>query len=261
MKAPEPDIKTHTHAIDMLKRRSMWLKFARAAGLAAIGVVLLAGEVRLAGLVALVLGGALLLIRDPLSASRFYAAEKFILTDEEKRVRAILGIDEEKTTLRFFTPNGQTALDLSASSGHADILLAPGPEDDCAHLYFDSEAGSALTLRTAFGETRMGTLRLPATCEHLAKEWAPGPFFSMKDANGRERVSLSVVSGELGHTTLDLAEGTGKAEASFYVAEAAPCLEVKEQEGFRTLLGRSPIDGRRGLVLFDKDGEIIWQAP
>ncbi len=261
MSAPELEMQTYSEAIQMLKRRNLRLKWARAGGLAVVGVLLLAGEVRLAGLVALVLGGALLLIRDPLSTSRFHAAEKFIVTDEEKRVRAVLGMDEEYTTLRFFTPNGQTALDLAASSDHAAILLAPGPEDECAHLAFDSEAGSALTLKSAFGETRMGTLRVPGAPEHLPKEWAPGPYIYMSDANGRERVFLSVVSGELGQTMLDLAGGTGKAEASFYVAEGATRLEIKEQDGFRTLLGRSPVDGLRGLVLFDKNGDIIWQAP
>ncbi len=182
MATPELDMQTYSQAAETLKRRNLRMKWARAGGLMIVGVLLLAGDVRLAGLAALVLGASLLL-REPLSASPLCAAEKFILTDNEKRVRATLGIDEEYSTLRFFSVRGQTLLDLSASSDFSSILLRPETGEESAHLAFGMKGGAMLTLTSMFDKAIMGALRVPAA-EHVATEWAPGPFISMEGASG-----------------------------------------------------------------------------
>ena len=260
MSTPEPDMQTYSEAIEMLRRRNLWMKWARAGGLVIFGVFLLAGDVRLAGLAALVLGASLLLLREPLSASPFYAAEKFILTDNQKKVRAVLGVDEEYSTLRLFSEGGDMVLDLAASSDHSTILLAPGTGKESASLSFQRETGPMLTLRGMFGEAIMGACRIPGG-EHLSTTWAPGPFVSMKDASGRSRAFLYAVSGDLGGTDFALADGSGRAEASIYVAEGGTRVEIGERGRPRTVLGRSRADALEGIVLLDKDGGVIWRAP
>jgi len=236
------------------------MKWARAGGLVIVGVLLLAGAVRLAGLAALALGGSFLLLREPLSASPCYAAEKFILTDNQKKVRAVLGVDEEYSTLRLFSEGGDMVLDLAASSDHSTILLAPGTGKESASLSFQTKTGPMLTLTGMFGRAIMGACRIPGA-EHLSAEWAPGPFVSMEDASGRSRALLYAVSGGLGGTELALADGSGRAEASIYVAEGGTHVGIGEQGRFRTILGRRRTDALEGIVLFDKDGGVIWRAP
>ncbi len=260
MSAPELEMKTYSEAIQMLKRRNLRLKWARAGGLAAVGVLLLAGEVRLAGLAALVLGGSLLLLREPLSASRFYAAEKFILTDEQRRVRAVLGIDGEYSTLRLFSEGGQPVAELSGSSKYSAVLLRPETGEEATVLSWGDQ-GAMLTLKGAWGEAVTGAFHVPGVPDDLGKEWAPGPYVQVKDANGRERVFLYVTSGEFGGTSLDFRDGTGSAEASLHVGNGAASLELKEEDASRLLLGRCRFDPSARLVLYDKNGNIMWQAP
>jgi len=74
MNTPDTEMQTYPETIDGLKRRSQRLKRAGVGLLQVTGVLLLAGEVRLAGVPLLVLGGAMLLLRIPLSNSRFNRA-------------------------------------------------------------------------------------------------------------------------------------------------------------------------------------------
>jgi hypothetical protein len=235
MNVPEPDPKAYSLAIEMLKRRNLRLKWARAGGLVVIGVLLLAGEVRVAGAAALALGGALLLMRDPLSANRFQAAEKFILTDDQERVRAVLGMDKGYTTLRYFTESGQVVLDLSGSSDHSAILLAPEAGGGHALLQFEAKWGPALTLKNSWGEVSVMAFGLPGAPEHLGAEWAPGAHISVKDASGRRRVVLEAESGDLGATRLNLTSGTGDAQISFRVDGEKTYLKLREHDVSRTL--------------------------
>jgi hypothetical protein len=111
-----------------------------------------------------------------------------------------------------------------------------------------------------FGKAIIGALRVPGA-EHLSTQWAPGPYIHMFDASGRERASLSVVSGDLGSTSFAVADGSGSAEASLRVDKGAARMELSEQGKFRTLLGRTQVGGLQGIVLFDKDGGVVWRAP
>lgn len=235
MNQEETEIQEYTHALDVLTRRSSRLRWVRGAAIAAIGLLLVVGEVRLAGLAALVLGLAALFVRDLAFKTSVCVAEKFILTDGKRRVRAILGTDQEYSTLRFFEPDGKTTLDLSASADDSHVLLTPGTAETSAHLCSQIKYGPMLTLKAAFGKAVIGVLHAPGVPNHLANECAPGPYFSMKDAQEKDRVSISVVNGELGGTSLDIVDGSGKAAVSQSAANGTASLKAKSHDTWRNL--------------------------
>jgi hypothetical protein len=264
MGTTKSEMQAYSEAVEMLRLRGQRVKLASICALVGIGVLLLGGEVRVAGLVAVLLGAVMLWERDSISASRLCVAEKFILTDQQRRVRGIVGIDEEYATLRFLTASGEVVLDLSASSDYSSILLRPGTGEECAHLSYADKFGPLLTLKASFGETMMGAFRMPGASEELGSSWAPGPYFLMKDATGRERASLTVVSGEQGATDFRLEDGTGNAQVSFGAGasmQEGAFLEVKDPDGWRAVLGRSGFDEPPRFAVFDKDGNVSWQAP
>jgi hypothetical protein len=235
MSAPEPDPKTYSHAIEMLKRRNVRLKWFRVGGLVVIGVLLLGGEVRLAGAAALALGAGLLLMRDPLTTNRFLAAEKFVLTDDQGRVRAVLGMDEQYTTLRYFTESGQVALDLSGSSDHSSLLLRLEARDEEALICCGTKLGPGLQLHGAQGKMTFFAFGVPGVTEELGREWAPGAYVSIEDGTGRKRVALDLESGELGATSLRLTSGTGEAEIWANSDGQKASLKLRERDVWRSL--------------------------
>jgi hypothetical protein len=264
MGTTKSETQAYSEAVEMLRHREQRVKLAFVCAVVGIGVLMLAAEVRLAGLVAVLLGAAaaMLWVRSSISASPVYVAEKFILTDHQRRVRGIVGMDEEYATLRFFTASGEVVLDLSASSDFSSILLRPGVGDEGAPLSYTNKFGPSLTLKASFGETMIGAFRIPGTPEELGSSWAPGPYFWMKDARGRKRASLTIVSGEHGSTDFRLEDGTGKAQVSFGAgASEGAFLEVKDPDGWRTLLGRNRFNVAARFAAFDKDGNVSWQAP
>ena len=235
MNQRDADMQTYSHALDVLMRRTNRLKWARGASVVVTGLLLVGGEVRLAGLAALALGLATLFARERVSKGSVYVADKFILTDGNQGVRAILGVDKEYSTLRLFSPNGQTVLDLSASADDSHVILMPGTAETSAHLSSQVKYGPLLTLKGAFGNATMGVFHAPAVPEPLPRECTPGPYLSMRDAQEKDRVSISVVSGELGGTFLDVVDGSGKAAVSQAVDNGVAFLKVKNHDTCRNL--------------------------
>jgi hypothetical protein len=102
--------------------------------------------------------------------------------------------------------------------------------------------------------------------EELAKSWAA--FSAALDA--RSRISLSVSRNGLPQLTLSDGEGRGRAVLS--IRDGRPWLSLSDEDGTcRAVLGSVGLEtvktgetrktAESSLVLFDKEGKVLWQAP
>lgn len=96
-----------------------------------------------------------------------------------------------------------------------------------------------------------------------------GVSLFMNDANGQLRVSVHTLPTG---TTLTLRNANGKSEASLVLyGEGSVFLKLSDGEGFQAQLGNTSLQRPRtgqtqqtsaaSLVLFGKDGKVIWRAP
>jgi hypothetical protein len=95
------------------------------------------------------------------------------------------------------------------------------------------------------------------------------PSLSFSDAAGKSRVELSVFEG---HPHLVFYDAAGKVRADLSVFDGNPSLELSDKAGVsRAVLGATSLNTIKtgevttrpesSLVLFDKDGKVMWIAP
>jgi len=167
-------------------------------------------------------------------------AERFEVVDAKGEVRAVLAVREDGTPhLALFDADGQVrAIVAVLPSGTPDLYLCDADGKPRASLAV-WEDGPSLTLRDAKGKDR-------ATLE-LSRDW--GPILWLDDAAGKTRLELGLGLPD-GNPILSLADKEGTTRAT---------LGATSTKTLATgVVHQRP---ESSLVLSDKEGNVLWQAP
>ncbi|MBI4589738.1 MAG: hypothetical protein HY725_12950 [Candidatus Rokubacteria bacterium] len=219
----EPTLDTLTQRLDWLERENCrWLRGAALVSLLGFAIIALMGQT------------------SPSSVSKILEAERFVLRDASGRARAILGIQAD----------GSVGLEFSGETGKPAVTLA-ALRDGAVALELRDRSGRS---RASLGVQPNGAARL-----------------GFYDQDGKARAGLSTMTA--GVPILSLFDKAGTPRAALrLLPDGAPTLELLDDETHtRAVLGHTELaTARKGtvekrpaasLVLFDKDGKVIWRAP
>jgi hypothetical protein len=199
-----------------------------------------------AGLAVLVLAGVVLLMGQ--ARPNRTEAERFVLKDASGRMRASLGVTDNDALLTLYGPQGGTANAASAFDPTRGVL---------AEIGSDQTGGFVILTNQQAG----------------AKLRSDGLTFSDKILGPR-----LVLSTDLGGSLIFLSS-TAKAldpktpafGAALFGGDDLLSLNLIDKDGYRLQLGRTDlVTSRTGethrtsaasLVMFGKDGKILWAAP
>ena len=202
----------------------------------------------------LVLAGAVLLMGQA-RPDRTIEAQKFVLKDATGKARAVLGMFAGRPTLSLYDAQGFPVVSLAGEEG--------------AQLVVSRTGGQELIQIGSFGKGTFGVA--------IYGKDTGGPL-------GRVRAALGVVKGTPG---LDLYGEDPTASADLSVQSSGPSLtlshsdgyitldqtsvELSDKQGFQTRIGSSALQTLRtgethktsaaSLVMFGKDGKVLWSAP
>ncbi len=173
----------------------------------------------------------------PRAVPKVVEAERFVLRDTRGKILATLGTEASGTSLSVYDQNGKPRAGLSVIADGAPVLVL-----------FDQN-----------GKDRAGLV--------LGADGTPA--LALLDQNGKRRAVLStLVDGRPG---LLLADQNEKGRLLLGVDTSGPSLVLRDENQNRAMLGHAALEGKTAgtveqrpassLVLFDKDGTVIWKAP
>jgi hypothetical protein len=218
---------------------------------------------------ATVLGAFVLMAQAP--SSKTIEAEKIVLRTGG-RIFAELGIDSSGTpALAFFNDKHDRVAEYRSGDAmivkqdrmslwNADVLTLSGPE---GHLDLQPINFSIRDNKNGLGEISMGMK------PSLQTNGAIEPVLFLSGNNGQGFIQMSSMEG------LHLEPGSHKGQAlpggTIDISPFGPSIEITDQKGFRSTLGNVKLTVERSgedrftsassLVMFDKNGKVIWSAP
>lgn len=183
----------------------------------------------------LVLLPVALVLMGQTQAGRTVEAEKFVLRDSQGRQRLVIGTPRSSGVAFGLAPD-EAAMWMAGENGVDRMILSSDG------LRFADEKGKALA---------------DFTVDDL----------SLNDSQGRKRVKLSGRS-DFG-PSVELDDEKGFSRASLNLIGGQPVVIVNDAQGFSAELGGIDLvkSGQRhktsaaSLVLFGRDGKILWSAP
>ncbi len=169
----------------------------------------------------------------PKAVPKVVEAERFVLRDARGKMLATLGTD---------------GLVLADQNGKFRAALGVGT-DGSASLIFDDQNEKP---RVTLGVLDDGT-----------------PHLALLDQNEKPRLALAV--GTDGTPHLALFDQNKKPRLALDVGTSGPSVVLGDQNRDRAVLGHTELEGKAtgtveqrpasSLVLFDRDGKVIWRAP
>jgi hypothetical protein len=195
---------------------------------------------------AVILVAVSLMLMGQAAGNRTVEGKEFVLRDSNSNVRARLFMDGSEPKLSLLNTNRQ----------------------DVADLYSEGD-GAALKFENSVGDIRIETAGLPSIS--IGQENQAMKLFSDGLRVGDDRSSqpsLAVVDQPDGsHLWMKHSDSVGRID----VTSDNVSLTVADKESFFATLGSAVVQTRRtgeksqtfaaSLMLFDKDGKVIWQAP
>ena len=186
-------------------------------------------------------------------------APSLTLYDREGRNGALLDVSAEGARLGLFF-GGAVRAGLGHGHGGSQLNLFGDDGRDHATLTLLPDGGTGLLFHDADGKQRM-------TLGILGSDAAGVSLF---DKAEKQRAGLAVVGDGSPH--LELFDGGGTRRGGFLLSpEGLPGLLLEDRGQPRAVLGAAPIDGKVGsgsrrpspssLLLYDKDGSLVFQAP
>src|SRR5213594_3015532 len=184
----------------------------------------------------------------------FVTRAALVLADRKQRNRVTLGVK----------PDGSPSLTLADKEGRTGALVDVVDEGSRLGLFYDGlvragigfgPGGSQLNLYGDDGKDH-------ATLS-LAPDGTTGLIFH--DQDGKQRAALGVLPNNASGLSL-FDKGGGRRANLALSAEGLPALELEDKGQPRAVLGAGS-EGKRkasspsSLLLFDKDGSVIFQAP
>lgn len=239
----EPTLDALTQRLDRLERENRYLKIS---GIAA-AVILAAGAL---------LGAA------ASSVPQELRAKKFVLTDDTGARRAVLETLE----------NGASRLALYKKGGKGEVELAVG-RDGVPYLVLTDSGGLTFlgispdgSASINLGGSTAGFLTLRAVSDGSAQVSVRG-----KDSKGALQAAGLLKADSKGEVSLVLHDPGIKSLVRLIMTDdGSPRLILTDRGGYEALLGQVGLQAKSGvveqraassLVLFDKDGKVIWKAP
>lgn len=185
-------------------------------------------------------------------------APSLTLYDREGRNGALLDVSAEGARLGLFF-GGAVRAGLGHGHGGSQLNLFGDDGRDHATLTLLPDGGTGLLFHDADGKQRM-------TLGILGSDAAGMSLF---DKAEKQRAGFAVVGDGSPH--LELFDGGGTRRGGFLLSpEGLPGLLLEDRGQPRAVLGAAPIDGKTGagrrpspssLLLYDKDGSLVFQAP
>ena len=246
----EPTMETLARRLDRVERENRWLKQAGVVALAVIAAVVLMGQVT--------------------QESRIVEAEKFVLKDENGITRGVFGL----TLLDIGIP----VLALYDSDGNRRAVLGLSGADTPSLILSDETGTDRITI--GVGNDSNPVLFFWPKGPH--KKTTPARIQLSLDADGYSRLSLgsrkariTLAAASDGSAGVLLSSNGEKPRhrASFHLSEdGSPGLILVDENGnVRAELGSTSVETTRtgvveqrpesSLVLFNKKGKVIWSAP
>jgi len=200
-----------------------------------------------AGLALVLAAGCVAVMGQARSAASTVEARSFVLQDASGTKRAELVLqtgapgEEPMPVLRFLDGKGGEALSLSPTR-----LELAGKSDLGPDIIIDDAKG---TPRVDLGVEK-----------NL-------PFVLLNDEKGIIRVDMGL---ERGDPALVINDDKATPLVGFGLAQGKPSISVNGPDGYRTMIGMQPLIGVTGaqywsstatMVLYGRDGKVIWSAP
>src|SRR5213076_2814706 len=176
------------------------------------------------------------------------------LADKEGRTGALVDVVDEGSRLGLFY-DGLVRAGIGFGPGGSQLNLYGDDGKDHATLSLAPDGATGLIFHDQGGKQRAALGVLPNNASGL----------SLFDKGGSHRAGLSVVPD--GSPRLELFDAGGGRRANLALSgEGLPALQLEEKGQPRAVLGAGS-EGKRkastpsSLLLFDKDGSVIFQAP
>lgn len=257
METPTPSLQSVSDRLARLERQNRWFKRA------GFALLLLAAAIA-------VMGQA--------GASRVLEANEFVLKDSAGKVRARLSMETaDRPTLTFYASNGllpallaggdEPFLVLNRAGSNEQISLSANKAFYGLGLY-DKALRVGLSVQKGapgldlFDEN--GTRRVELTDD------SSGPKFNLTDSDGKAGFALWVAPFGAG-PDFSMYDSGGKLRVDLVAPPGGPSLKLEDEGGFSAILGSTdlliPRTGRKeatsaaSLLLFGKDGKVLWSAP
>lgn len=143
-------------------------------------------------------------------------------------------------------------------------------DGDNASLSFKSARGTRTraALGVVNGEPTLGFTDARGTLRADFGVLKDAPFLTLSDARENTRASLTVLNG---NPWLMLQGAEGKPCARLAIRDGAPLLRLEDANGFASTVGVTETEiaktgesrktSAASLVMFGKDGSVIWRAP
>jgi hypothetical protein len=221
MTAQTPDLEAILERLEKLERQNRWPKRAGVAALVLLASTLLAGFATQRP------------AKHP-GDPETVEAQRFVLKNARGDIRAELSLDDGEPRLVLRDGQGMPRALLSLATAAPSIVL-------------HNDKGEPRTIR---GST------------------AGEPSLTLYGGLGKGSVMLDVSAGE---PTLTLFGSQVKSNATLYVSLDGPSLEVSDAAGFKAVVGTAELETIRtgeshrtsaaSVVLFNKDGKVIWRTP
>jgi hypothetical protein len=181
------------------------------------------------------------------------------LYDREGRTGALVDVPPEGSRLGLFH-DGVARAGIGYGEGGAQLNLFGDDGKDHATLGVLPDGSAGLLFHDAEGAQRIALGVLPSSASGL----------SLFDRGGSHRLGLSVVPD--GSPRVELYDTGGTRRAGLTLSpDGLPALQLEDKGQPRAVLGAATIDAKRGgtakvsppssLLLFDKDGSVVFQAP
>ncbi len=181
-------------------------------------------------------------------------APNLVLADREGRAGALLDVPADGTRLGLFY-DGAVRAGIGYGPGGAQLNLYAEDGKDHATMSLTKDGSTGLVFHDEDGKQRVALGVLPNSASGL----------SLFDKGGAHRAALSVVPD--GSPRLELFDPGGTRRANLALSsEGLPALQLEDKGQPRAVLGASSDGKRKGsspasLLLFDKDGSVVFQAP
>jgi hypothetical protein len=203
---------------------------------------------------------ALVAIIKPKGGGSVVEAERFVVHDKAGRVRAKLGVspDETGVELKLLAPDGKERADLFASpiaslftlfdeSGEAAIDMSVTSLVSAFHVD-ETRSGNRFAVSVRDGKVELGLAKRDGGNVKFAVGDTGAPYLALFDKH-HQRIGLAVDE-TAGASALTLSDQDGQERA---------ILGSTELETPKT--GETERTAESSLVLFDKQGQVMFQAP
>ncbi len=181
-------------------------------------------------------------------------APSLVLADKEGRTGALVDVPADGSRLGLFY-DGVARAGIGFGPGGSQLNLYADDGKDHATLSLTPDGSTGLTFHDQDGKQRVALGVLPNSASGL----------SLFDKGANHRATLSVVSD--GSPRLELFDPAGVRRANLALSsDGLPALQLEDKGQPRAVLGAGS-DGKRkasspsSLLLFDKDGSVVFQAP